>query len=173
MRHGDPSIVACSERSCPAETIETANGNVICSAKVDVDVAGLGRIFGAMVLLDGRNLLCLDRLTQDLGMKHSIGHPAGPSSTWPNGKEVQLVHNQRVASIAPPRAQASANASSSEHADDVIEVFAKSLLAEAYAEASVPTGGASSGSLAPPRHFGQELLAFSAEEAEPDAPVTW
>ena len=92
------------------------------STKVDVDVAGLGRSFGALVLRDGRNLLCLDRLTQDLGMKHSISHPVGPSLTWFNGKVVKLAHNQRVASIAPSRAQDSATASSNEHADDVIEV---------------------------------------------------
>ncbi len=57
VRQGDPCIVVGSERSCPAETIETANGDVICSAKVDVDVAGLGRVSGALVLRDGRNLL--------------------------------------------------------------------------------------------------------------------
>ena len=77
-------------------------------------------------------------------MKHSISHPAGPSVTWPNGKEVKLVHKQRVASIAPPRAQVRAIANTTEQADDVIDVFAKFLLAEVYAEAFAPSGGVAS-----------------------------
>ncbi len=62
------------------------------------------------------------------------------------------MQNPRVASIAPPRAQVSAIANTSEQADDVLEVLAKFLLAEAYAEAFDPSGGASSGGVAPQSH---------------------
>ena len=79
---------------------------------------------------------------------------------------------QRVASISPPRMQFSATANTSEPADDIIEMFAKSLLAEAYDEAFASSGGASSGGVAPHSRCGLELPAFSARE-EPDVLARW